>query len=459
MEVFLNFKKLSEKYPIVKEFSYTSKASKLYQALIYLANSNNIRSGMICREIGRFYLYGDGGVQRDLDDSIMWFGIGADTYKDAICQYHLGEIYNQKKYYNKELSYEYTYNALINLCNSVKDASFFYKLRVTNIDELYQQNPDVDLSVNKTDSYIIYLIGNIFFNKNFKLFNPEKAYYCYYIASIKGYAKAYKKLGDFSSKGILGKIDKKLAFEDYLKAYKNGYKPVDSILADMFAKGIGTKQDVFKAEKLYKESLGHCKNAHYKLAFLYIKYSHIFNKPDKTISYHLNQYIKINSNTNNLNDILNIAKLYLNGSTAFEKNIEEAVKFYKKAAQLNSIDAMYTLGYIFSSNKFGIKNKKYSVYSYKKAYEALIKAEKNHPNSYNEYRLGKMCLYGLGIKKNFSKAEKCFKKAIETDKNNAAAFFELFKLLKKHNSPQASYYLQCACKLNYMPALKMKGKK
>lgn len=86
-----------------------------------------------------------------------------------------------------------------------------------------------------------------------------------------------------------------------------------------------------------------------------------------------------------------------------EKNYAEAVKYYRKAAELGNVDAQTTLGWMYDQAKGVRRNYAEAAKWYRKA------AEQGYAYAQNE--LGVLYYNGQGVKRNYGEALKWFRKA------------------------------------------------
>lgn len=106
---------------------------------------------------------------------------------------------------------------------------------------------------------------------------------------------------------------------------------------------------------------------------------------------------------------------------------ESKFEDYKKAeklllSELNNMLALYDLGKLYSTEKFGVKDDEKSFEFYKKALQGLIqiepKAKKLKP--YLQYQIGMMFFKGIGTSVDNTKAAEYFEKS--ADKNMWASY-------------------------------------
>ena len=95
-----------------------------------------------------------------------------------------------------------------------------------------------------------------------------------------------------------------------------------------------------------------------------------------------------------------------------EKNYAEAVKYYRKAAELGNADAQTTLGWMYDQAKGVRRNYAEAAKWYRKA------AEQGYAYAQNE--LGVLYYNGQGVKRNYGEALKWFRKA--ADQGNEASY-------------------------------------
>ena len=101
---------------------------------------------------------------------------------------------------------------------------------------------------------------------------------------------------------------------------------------------------------------------------------------------------------------VNLGNMYANGE-GVEQDYEEAVKWYRKAAEQGYPVAQYNLGIIYANSKGVEQNYEEAAEWYKKA------AEQNY--SFAQNNLGTLYRFGNGVKQDFGEAIKWYKKAAE----------------------------------------------
>jgi len=123
-----------------------------------------------------------------------------------------------------------------------------------------------------------------------------------------------------------------------------------------------------------------------------------------------------------------------------EKNYAEAVKYYRKAAELGNADAQSTLGCLYDHAEGVRRNYAEAAKWYRKAAE--------QGNNVAQNNLGTLYYNGQGVKRNYSEALKWFRKA--ADHGNAAAYGWLGDMyyngqgVKKNYGESAKWYRKAA---------------
>lgn len=107
---------------------------------------------------------------------------------------------------------------------------------------------------------------------------------------------------------------------------------------------------------------------------------------------------------NNPEKLYNIGELYYDG-ICVEQNYQKAIEYYKKAAELGSVDALKELGVMYGEG-IGVEQ------DYKKAFEYYEQAAKRG-NAVALNNLGYMYQHGEGVEQDFEKAKKLYEKAAE----------------------------------------------
>lgn len=141
-----------------------------------------------------------------------------------------------------------------------------------------------------------------------------------------------------------------------------------------------------------------------------------------------------------------VAEMYINGKGT-EKNINIAISWLESAAKSNNPDAAYQLGYIYSSENYGLSNEYKAKLYYLTALNNYIALEKRGTNQTAEYRIGMILLNGLdGNKRPIETALKWLNKAALN--GNSSAAYQLGKIFEeKQEINNAVKYFEIASEL------------
>lgn len=102
------------------------------------------------------------------------------------------------------------------------------------------------------------------------------------------------------------------------------------------------------------------------------------------------------------------------------KDISQAIGWLNKSVQQDNPDAAYQLGYIYKSEKYGLKNDVLSNKHFNSALSAYLdKFNKNPLDGNLAMRIGTFYNYGLGVEHDINKAIYWYKKAIELGNRKA----------------------------------------
>lgn len=105
-----------------------------------------------------------------------------------------------------------------------------------------------------------------------------------------------------------------------------------------------------------------------------------------------------------LPSMLELAKLYMQGTEAIPPNLEAARNWFYLAAQAGDADSMYQFAHMVQNGLGGDKNEALANEWFAKAYVAMEQQMKKAANPHSAYWLGVMLQKGVGIEKNLPKA-------------------------------------------------------
>jgi len=201
-----------------------------------------------------------------------------------------------------------------------------------------------------------------------------------------------------------------------------------------YERGLGVRQDYAEALKWYRKAaeLGN-KEARIRIEAV----ETLISRDKKGFSQNSSGTGQTQSDADGEGEIeaLALGNRYFN-----EKNYAEAVKYYRKAAELGNADAQSTLGWMYDQAKGVRRNYAEAAKWYRKAAE--------QGNNVAQNNLGTLYYNGQGVKRNYSEALKWFRKA--ADHGNAAAYGWLGDMyyngqgVKKNYGESAKWYRKAA---------------
>jgi len=227
-----------------------------------------------------------------------------------------------------------------------------------------------------------------------------------------------------------------LAMTFLYSATLQNYSPAKKILANKLNKGYGVEFSCTSAIKYYEElskdilkEISELNNKLYYDYKLIDKYEYIgtkFNpdnlKDEKQIIELYWSQITGKKDSQNIEIIKELAKMYYYGSAGVEQNYKISLDLYLKAEQLNDTDSLFYIGEHYL-NGFGTEK------NYTKAYEYFKKGTSYNTsetsNCWNS--LGYLYYYGLGVKKDVKKAYDYFK--IGVTYGDKSAIYDIAYLL------------------------------
>lgn len=262
-----------------------------------------------------------------------------------------------------------------------------------------------------------YMLGLAYINSS----KYNEAYHWFKKSAEQGNAYAQKELGMlyYWGRGVVE--DNDLAFEWFSKSAKNGYSWGQYWLGSMYQSGYGTSKNRNTALEWYQVSLSSNPNNELK-STVYNAMGNIFYE-----------------------------KEYAGGNSY---DINQAIKYYNMAAELNNTHAIYTLGlmhktgdgvlknpakakeYLTKSAEGGLNTAQYELaLLYKDANDlqtAFRWFEKSAESNYApaQYELGLMYYYGKGVKKNNKTAARWIENAYNAGNQEAKKVWNGLELWK-----------------------------
>ncbi len=412
--------------------------------LSLLANDLSTRNGEICRKLAECYNYGN-GIEKDISQAVMWYGIASDEFQDSIASYKLSQIYLYGAdgiEIDTELGNYYCKQAFYLLKNEIKNSKFFDDLE-SGIDELRYQ-----VNVPKEDAYKEYLIGLMYLKGEGLEQDYSKSYQTFSLSAINGYSHANYYIGNQYYYGLGFNQNYEEALIYYQKASEAKDSYADYRIAKIYLNGEGVNTDILSAEKYFLKAVDKVTLANYDLANLYEKHPDTFKISHNQIytlyNTVLKELLQEEKYTHDVFTEMRIASMYLEGKGT-DINIPEAIKWLEKASAQGNPDAAYQLGYIYASGKYHVQDIPKSNEYYATALTLYDLSEIKNSNSTAEYRIGLIHLNGLGVEKNINKAISWLDEA--TLNGNPSASYKLAVLYDEgidvvQNTEKAMLYYQ-----------------
>ena len=407
-----------------------------YERVIYWATKLTQNGNPKGQDILGFCYANGLGVEKNEHEAFKW-------YKQAADQNYVPSQYITALYYEEGIGTEK---------NLDKAFALYQKTAKQNIPEAQCRLAQFYLNgicVN-TDTY-----------KAFKLFKR---------AAIQGIAKAQNYLGVFYEKGISVTKDLDNAFHWYLKSAKQGYVEAQYNLAVFYSSGTDAEVDNISALYWFKQAAnqGHIEAAYY----LFIHYANGLGTQknyDEAIKWlkkaaqqnlpkaqyklgmcYLNADYNLLKDTRKSFDWISAAAkqnlvsaqrmlgIFYDQGIGIGKNVDEALVWYKKAAEANDAEAQYLLAKYYQRELGRRCPQVYELYK-KAAIQGHAKAQ---------YELAICYQDGIGTTKNWHEAVNWLRKA--ADQNLPKAQCELAKYQK--NDTEAVRLLEKSAEQGYAPA-------
>lgn len=300
------------------------------------------------------------------------------AFGKAVCYFELGQY---EKAYNN-LKYVRNFNISWNTINqdmirkAKRDAKDFYKV--------------INMVVDNE-------------NGDYYLDNGEhtKAFYNYYESAKAGYKIGQYNLGMCYLYGTGVATNYKYAVTMFKKAKAQNYSPATQQLAYCFYYGKGVIRDYSTAftyfEKLAKYNW---KEAQYYVGDCYESGRGVEANEQQA-------FFWLNKSANNgyANAQLSVGLAYELGRLGLRKNMAEAVKWYKKAAEQDNAYALYALGVCYHEGNGVNKDYQKAASLFRKSAELGCPSAQNWMGYYFEN--------GYGVEKDVKQAAKWYQKAIE----------------------------------------------
>ncbi len=232
--------------------------------------------------------------------------------------------------------------------------------------------------------------------------DDKKAFEWMRESAKQGYGRALCQLGVYYMKGLFIEKSETLAVYYFNQAIQKGVSEANNYMGVCYELGFGVTSSLEKAllfyEKAAKEGVSEACASYNRLKALVADTS--IECPDLP-----NDYAE---------DYYNLAEDYYYGENGRPVDHKEAVKWYKKAAELNHADAQFSLGYCYTHGEGVGECAQQAAYWYQKG------AENGSADAQSS--LGECYYNGYGVKQDYGTAIYWFRQGAEQD-NSAACYF------------------------------------
>ncbi len=293
------------------------------------------------------------------------------------------------------------------------------------------------------DEWQEYTIGRMFANGLGTQEDPAQAFVYYKQSADNGHTKAAYETAKHYAEGkgiaqnpVLAQQYYQKALEGFLLEVKDSHDPqTEYLLATMYREGLGTEKNPEKAFKhLIKAAESGNGQIQYQAAEYLEKGIGTESNPELAQQYYqkaLANFITEDREHPNAWKESVIAKMYEKG-IGTEPNPEQAFTYHKKAADNGHTPSAYKVGEAYRNGNGVPVNDTLSQRYFKKAFDGFMEEEKINPDSYLEYRIGRMYQKGLGVEKDTEQAKEWYQKS--ADKGNDYAKKALENMEKTQNS-------------------------
>ena len=227
----------------------------------------------------------------------------------------------------------------------------------------------------------------------------EKAMEYFQKAADAGNVEGWRGLGNLYAQGLGVKEDSSRALEYYRLAAAQGDAKSYYNLAIMYESGEAMEKDIGKAVEYYEKSgsLGFS-DAYATLASMYYHGGEVEQDRVRAV-----EYYRKAAELGNASSCWTMGRLYEKGETV-EQDPVKAAEYYQKAADLGVFQAFCSLG-IFYYRGTGVEQ------DYGRAVDCFTQAAEQDPLAM--FMLGDCFWLGQGVEKDPAKAAECYRKALE----------------------------------------------
>ncbi len=368
--------------------------------LWYLKAAEHGHSEAQC-ELGLRFKQGSRGCPKDVLQSKYFFKLAA-TSGHTQAQFFFATQLKEENNYHEAISFfklaadhghcESQYQYALLTYNTNQHKAYSYYLKAANQNHSLAQQECIQYQIQ--------------FNRDLK----ECLGFCEKLAA-QGNSKAQFLLARILDTGLIGTIDKKLAYDYYTLLARNGHFLAQYYCAILLERGFGVERDLVIARKYYESCIEQCFGARLRLACLLLrkineqdqvnlkdhqqspKTTELYQSPIELLEYYFKHYQEEKSLIKTTEQYLE--SLILASSTKYSAYEIEVIN-------TNSAQANYLLGRIFQEGVGVFVDINRALQHYKLASTL-------HPDA--SYRIGYIYEFGLGVDKNGSTAKKYYKDA------------------------------------------------
>ncbi len=338
---------------------------------------------------------------------------------------------------NTRLLFQYAYALLlgkgvekdtekaIEIISKIAKKGDLESMTIYGLYEISEGNKEIGLKFVKKAARKKYAIaenalGNIYVQGELVDKDYRKAFKLFKSAADKGLANAQNSVGNMYKLGVGVRRDMEKSVKYYRLAAEQGSVVAQYNLGNMFFGGYGVKQNYELAAHYYSLAAeANDKDAMFNMGYMYELGLGVKKSYRKAFTFY-----KIASNRGNLNAMYNLGVLYFEGRGT-KKNNEEGFKMHLLAAENGSVKAQCSVVRLYIKGIGTDVNVKEAL----KWSETVLKSDDIEAKCFINNFLGYSYEYGIGVNKDFAKAEKYYESS--ANYGNVEAQIHLAKILEK----------------------------
>ena len=412
-----------------------TKAREYYEKAAALNNASAFYN------LGYMYAHGN-GVKQDYTKAREYYEKSA-ALNNASALNNLGYMYAHgngvKQDYTKAREY-YEKSAALNNASAFYNLGYMYENAKGVREDLRKARDYYEKAAALNNADAMYELGEIYFEGYGVKEDYAKARDYYEKAAALNNEDAMLKLGELyaESEGLGFKRDYKKALEYYEKAAALNNGTAFDRLGGMYRKGLGVKQDYKKAREYYEKAKANGYNSDSDIKALNEEI-----EKAKEFSAALKK-----ANRGNVEAMIKVGGMYFSGE-GVKQDRRKGLEYFEKAAAKGHKEVQGLVGWMYFLPTNGINQ------NYKKArewFEKYVAQAKTDEEKGMFVMLGFMYEYGLGVKKDSSKARELYQKApsIKPEEvfGTLAYFYLTGKFGIKEDYKKALEYAQKGAALN-----------